>query len=309
MDSPGASTLSVSTLDVANPFGAPIYYRETLASTMDEARSLAGLSGNAPHGTVIAAGCQTAGRGRGGRFWNTKRGSLPFTVILRYPGAIPPGLTLRAGLALSLAIEDFMEDFAAAAGPVRESPVGRVQVKWPNDIMLIQKDGRGKKAAGVLAEAGFPGGSRGGVVYLGMGVNAAQREFPPELAEKACSIAGTLYPAEKPGAERAAYTAAYAALEERRFILLGGILARLYAELGIDKNAAAGQGWRERLLERLYMRGKQVRFIPGAAGSGGAVEGILKGIGGAGELLIEVNGTIRSFITGELEVYESFKYI
>jgi BirA family biotin operon repressor/biotin-[acetyl-CoA-carboxylase] ligase len=300
----------VSTLNAANPFGAPVYYRETVVSTMDEARSLVDeLSG--PHGTVIAAGRQTAGRGRAGRVWNTDRGSLPFTVILRY-SAIPPCLTLRAGLALSLAIEDFVETFTAAngserAGPDRESLAGRVQVKWPNDIMLIQKDGGGKKAAGVLAEAaGFSGSSRGGVVYLGIGVNAAQREFPPELAGKACSIAGTLYP-EKPGpGTTAAYAAAYAALAERRFTLLEKILARLYAELETGENAVAGQGWRERLLERLYLRGKPVRFIPGAAGSNDVVEGILAGIGGDGELLISVNGETRPFVTGELAVYKEF---
>jgi BirA family biotin operon repressor/biotin-[acetyl-CoA-carboxylase] ligase len=310
---------SVSTLSIVNPFGAPLYYRETVTSTMNEARSLAAeFSEGVPHGTVVAAGCQTTGRGRGGRFWNTEWGSLPFTVILRYPGAaVPSCLTLRAGLALSLAIEDFVEDFTATAGskhiagPNRKTLAGRVQVKWPNDIMLIQKDGMGKKAAGVLAEAaGFSGG---GIVYLGMGINVAQRKFPPDLAEKACSIAGTLYP-EKPGIEAAAaYTAAYATaydeLAERRFILLEKILARLYAELetgGTAENAGAGQGWRERLLERLYMRGKPVRFIPGAAGSNDAVDGTLAGIGGDGELLIAVKGETRSFVTGELSVYEKF---
>jgi BirA family biotin operon repressor/biotin-[acetyl-CoA-carboxylase] ligase len=300
-------------LDIANPFGAPVYYRETVAGTMDEARSLvSGFSGDAPHGTVIAAGYQSAGRGRAGRSWNMERDkSLPFTVILRYPdaAAIPSCLTLRAGLALSLAMEDFIASFAA--GPDRKAPAVRVQVKWPNDIMLIQKDGAGKKAAGILAEAaGFPGG---GIVYLGMGINVAQREFPPELEKKACSIAGTLYP-EKPGAETAA---SYAVLAERRFTLLEKVLARLYAELkpdpgsagtehGTDKNTMADNAWRERLLERLYMRGKPVRFIPGAAGSDTVVEGTLEGVGRDGELLIAVNGETRPFVTGELAVYEIF---
>jgi BirA family biotin operon repressor/biotin-[acetyl-CoA-carboxylase] ligase len=259
--------------------------------------------------------------------------NLPFTVILRYPdfAAIPPCLTLRTGLALSLAIEDFAETAcppalnpARSAGP--ETLAGRVEVKWPNDIMLIQADGRGKKAAGILAEAagfsgkaaGFSGGSV--TVYLGVGINAAQRDFPPELEKKACSIAGTLYP-EISGAEAAAR---YAGLAEKRFVLLEKAIARLYAELegsgpeehGAVEHGAAKRGaettaeraareapWRERLLRRLYMRGKPVRFIPGAAGSGNAVEGILAGIGGAGELLITIDGKTRPFVTGELEVY------
>ncbi|MDR0585764.1 MAG: biotin--[acetyl-CoA-carboxylase] ligase family protein [Treponema sp.] len=332
-------------LDLANPFGAPVYYRETVTSTMDEARALAGppespcAAGSAPHGTVIAAGYQSAGRGRSGRPWNMGRGeSLPFTVILRYPdfAAVPPCLTLRTGLALSLAIEDFME---AAGRPVPnparlpgpETLAGRVQVKWPNDIMLIQADGRGKKAAGILAEtagifaeaAGSSGGSGNGTVYLGVGINVAQRDFPPELEKKACSIAGTLYP-EIPGAagSGAEAEARCAGLAEKRFVLLEKAIARLYAELedsgagepGPEKaapppgrypadKAATGNSWRERLLRRLYMRGKPVRFFPGAAGSGRAVEGILAGVGGEGELLITIDGEDRPFITGELDIY------
>jgi BirA family biotin operon repressor/biotin-[acetyl-CoA-carboxylase] ligase len=297
------------TLGCANPFGAPVYYRETVDSTMDAARALAGLpEPAAPHGTVLAAGYQSAGRGRAGRPWNMGRGeSLPLTLILRYPAvtAIPPCLTLRTGLALSLAIEDFVDDFAGTAGPLAIRPVplaGRVQVKWPNDIMLIQNNGRGKKAAGILAEAAGFSGDSGGTVYLGMGINIAQTEFPPDIEKKACSIAGTLYPENPPPA------AFCTARGESRFILLEKILARLYAELenpGPEKTAA-DTSWREQLLERLYMRGKPVRFFPGAAGSPDAVEGTLAGIGGAGELVITVDGEDRPFITGELAVYKEF---
>jgi BirA family biotin operon repressor/biotin-[acetyl-CoA-carboxylase] ligase len=53
------------------------------------------------------------------------------------------------------------------------------------------------------------------------------------------------------------------------------------------------------------MKDKRVRFIAGAADSGTAVEGILRGIGPDGELLIALDGEDdpRSFITGELDVY------
>ncbi|MDR2210306.1 MAG: biotin--[acetyl-CoA-carboxylase] ligase [Spirochaetaceae bacterium] len=295
-----------SLLPMANPFGAPVYYRDTVDSTMDAARTLGGPpeSSDLPHGTVIAAGYQSAGRGRSGRPWNMDRGSnLPLTVILRYPAiaAIPPGLTLRTGLALSLAVEDFVQ----AAVPGGKTLAGRVKVKWPNDIMLIQQispEG-GKKAAGILAEtAGFSGDSGGGRVYLGVGVNIAQRDFPPELRHRACSIAGTLYP-ERSETERTGAETGAAALVQGRFILLEKFLARLYAELEGPPDPAPGKSWRERLLERLYMRGRPVRFIPGAAGSGHAVEGILAGIGAAGELLITLDGEDRPFVTGELDIY------
>ncbi|MDR3276034.1 MAG: biotin--[acetyl-CoA-carboxylase] ligase [Treponema sp.] len=247
---------------VDSPFDAPVLYRETVTSTMDEARKLS--SKISPHGTVIIAGYQTQGRGRiRGRPWTASRGqNLSCTIILRYaPGEIPPAITLRTGLALALALEDFAPALS-----------GRVRVKWPNDIMLDTK-----KAAGILTEAG------GEVVYIGIGVNLAQTEFPPDYAAKATSLllAGI----------------SEAAAPEARFKLLGYILLRLHAELGPDTGS-----WRGRLEARLYRLGGNVSFAPGAADSGELVRGRLAGIGEDGELLIVPEGEAgpRAFVTGEL---------
>ena len=266
---------------IANPFAAPVYYYETLGSTMDEARALA--AGGAAHGTVIAADFQSAGRGRSGRRWNMNPGkNLSFTVILRYAdAALPPGLTLRAGLALSLAVEDFAPALC-----------GLVKVKWPNDLMLTEQSGRGKKAAGILAEASS------GTVFLGIGVNIAQSSFPPELADKACAIAGCLGLAEEESA----------ALIMRRFELLEAVLIRLRTELERGES-----DWKRRLEERLYLKGRRVAFIPGphapdtASAAGRAVEGVLMGIGGGGELLLKPDGKAAavSYASGELLVYGS----
>jgi biotin-(acetyl-CoA carboxylase) ligase len=123
-----------------------------------------------------------------------------------------------------------------------------------------------------------------------VGVNVGQREFPPELRNKATSIAMETKTQLVPGT------------------LLELILARLYAELRTGEGSPPA--WRERLDARLYLKGQRVRFIPGAApgaSSGGpppnAVEGILTGIGSGGELLLRGEGGIRSYITGELDVY------
>jgi BirA family biotin operon repressor/biotin-[acetyl-CoA-carboxylase] ligase len=255
-------------LGIFNPFGAPVYYADTVSSTMDESRRLAeqGL----PHGTVITADFQEAGRGRiRGRPWKAVGGkNLFFTLLLRYPNieAVPQAITLKTGLAIALAVEDLAPPLA-----------GTVQVKWPNDIMI-----GGKKIAGILTEGD---GMR---VFIGIGVNVAQTEFPAELQAKAGSIAlalGAALPAES------------------RFDLLEKILARLYAELAVSENGSAP--WRERLAERLYRRGEQVCFIEGAADSGKEVRGRLAGIGDGGELLIVPDGETeeRAFVTGELRVY------
>jgi hypothetical protein len=96
-------------------------------------------------------------------------------------------------------------------------------------------------------------------------------------------------------------------------ILLARILDRLYGELegegGIASpdattvDVASGETWRSRLEERLYLKGKPVRFLAGAAGSGEAVRGILAGVGSGGELLLESGGASRAFFAGELDVY------
>ncbi|MCL2066271.1 MAG: biotin--[acetyl-CoA-carboxylase] ligase [Treponema sp.] len=248
----------MNTLQITNPFGAPVYHEETVASTMDTARSLA--AAGAAHGTVITADFQTAGRGRiRGRPWlMDKKINLAFTIILRYNGAeaIPPALTLRAGLALAEAIEDFAPALA-----------GRVLIKWPNDIMLDSK-----KAAGILTEAD------GAAVFIGIGVNVAQKQFADELREKAASLSLALQ---------------RDICAEERFVLLEIFLGKFYREL-------KGADWKSRLSGRLYKMGEPVIFAEGAAGCGTEFHGRLAGIGDGGELLIEGEGGARSFVTGEL---------
>jgi BirA family biotin operon repressor/biotin-[acetyl-CoA-carboxylase] ligase len=180
---------------------------------------------------------------------------------------MPSALTLRAGLAVSLAVEDL--------APVLTG--GAVKVKWPNDVMI-----NGRKAAGILTEAD------GETVYIGVGVNVAQKEFPGQYRSRAGSIIQS-FPSLS---------------ENARFDLLEKILSRLYAE--IEKPQPAGtESWRECLLERLYKKGETVTFAEGAADSENIIEGILSGLGPGGELLIIPNGEEkeRSFITGELRVY------
>jgi BirA family biotin operon repressor/biotin-[acetyl-CoA-carboxylase] ligase len=250
---------------------------------MDEARLLAGTG--VPRGTVICADYQEAGRGRiRDRPWKTERGkNLSFTLFLSYPGAaeIPRALTLKTGLALAEAVEDF----APALG-------GLVEIKWPNDIMVIRKGPDGEvsgagKIAGILTE------SDGKRVFIGIGVNVAQRKFPPELTGKALSIALAL--GETGGGEGGSS-------EPARYRLLEKILLRLHHILEREKDP---DSWRERLEKRLYLRGKELDFIPGGAGSEREVRGLLAGIGAGGELLLIPRGKSapQPFVTGELRAY------
>ena len=254
-------------LPLENPFGAPVYHEETVSSTFDIARKFAvqGL----PHGTVITADFQDAGRGRQGRPWVNDRGKcLLFTILLRYGdfSSIPEALALRTGLAVSLAIEDLIPSLK-----------GQVQIKWPNDVMVCSL-----KLAGILAEGD------GNNVFVGVGVNVSQGEFPEECRSKAGSL----------------IQFAPDLNEDSRIILLEKILLWLHME--IEKPPGALQRhWQESLMGRLYKKGEIVTFVEGAAESSCLIEGTLSGIGSGGELLIipKGEGKERAFVNGELLVY------
>lgn len=138
--------------------GNPRVHLRLTDSTNERARELA-LAG-APHGTLVTAAEQTAGRGRHGRRWSAPPGqALLMSLLLRTP---PRLLPLMAALAV-----------CDVAGE-------RAGIKWPNDIVLPAEQAPGiAKVAGILAE----GRPREGWAVLGIGLNVAVRlaDLPQEL--------------------------------------------------------------------------------------------------------------------------------
>jgi BirA family biotin operon repressor/biotin-[acetyl-CoA-carboxylase] ligase len=144
---------------VSAPLGAPRVHHRRTDSTNTRARELA--AAGAPHGTLVTAGEQSAGRGRQGRVWSAPPGrALLMSLVLReWPRLLP--------LAAALAVGE-------VAGEA-------TTIKWPNDVLL---DGR--KVAGILVE----GRSQEGWMVLGIGLNVALRpdDFPPELRDTAATL-------------------------------------------------------------------------------------------------------------------------
>lgn len=150
----------------AGALGGPLVHLEVVGSTNDHARELA-LAG-APHGTVVVAEQQTAGRGRQGRVWSAPAGrALTFSALVR-PG--PTGFE-----ALPLAVAVAVCEACEALVPVA------CTIKWPNDVWV---DGR--KVAGVLIEARPQDGWA--VVGIGLNVDTPFEEFPEELRDSAASL-------------------------------------------------------------------------------------------------------------------------
>jgi BirA family transcriptional regulator, biotin operon repressor / biotin---[acetyl-CoA-carboxylase] ligase len=139
--------------------GQPRVHYRVIGSTNARARELA--AAGAPHGTVVTAAEQSAGRGRQGRTWSAPAGrALLCSVVVRDPPALLP---LATGVAV-----------AEVTGP-------DAGLKWPNDVLVS-----GRKVAGILVE----GRPQEGWAVVGIGLNVAVRieDLPAELRSRAGTL-------------------------------------------------------------------------------------------------------------------------
>ncbi len=146
-----------------SPLGSPRVHHRLTDSTNARAKQLA--AAGAPHGTVVTADEQSAGRGRQGRAWTSEPGSaLLLSVVIRDLDERHVLLPLATAVAVCEAAE--------ACTPVT------CAIKWPNDVWV-----EGRKLAGILVE----GRPQEGWAVVGVGVNVSG--FPGELAGLATSLA------------------------------------------------------------------------------------------------------------------------
>lgn len=148
--------------------GKEIHYKESVDSTNTWAKMLA--EEGAPHGTVVFADEQTAGKGRRGRVWENPKGvNLAFTYLLR-PEFLPesaPMLTLVMGLSVAQVCGEYGLD---------------AWIKWPNDVVVNRK-----KICGILTEMSAQIDYVNYVV-IGTGINVNQRSIPENLQDRATSF-------------------------------------------------------------------------------------------------------------------------
>jgi len=151
------------------PFARRIYHFFKIDSTNTVAMHL-GEAG-APHGTVVLAEEQTAGRGRAGRSWTSEKSAGIYCSVLLRP-AIPPArapvLTLVAGLAARDAAAEDMDALP--------------DIRWPNDLLA-----GGKKFGGILTEM-HAEPDRVHYAVIGMGINVNQPRMPEALASIGTSL-------------------------------------------------------------------------------------------------------------------------
>ncbi len=153
-----------------NAVGRFLEYRSIVDTTMVLARRSA--SQGAPHGSIIVAEEQTAGRGRQGRsFFSPPGENLYFTLVLRGRPAEFRVLPIAVPLAVALAIE---------------STGLRCGIKWPNDIWI-----GGRKVSGILIDSEDSGGDFVALPGIGINVNTDFSEVP-ELKDTATSLRSEL---------------------------------------------------------------------------------------------------------------------
>lgn len=125
-----------------------VLHYDRIGSTNDEAKRLA-LEG-APHGTVVHADEQTAGRGRLSRAWFSPPGNLYLSVLLRFE--LPPARLAELSFVAALAVADAVDGLLPKTI--------RATLKWPNDVLV-----GGAKIAGILLEQAE------GAVIMGIGLD------------------------------------------------------------------------------------------------------------------------------------------
>ena len=85
---------------------------------------------------ICIADEQTAGRGRRGKNWHSPAGSnlyLSFAHRLHIEASALSGLSLAVGITLAETLQEYCQD--------------KIQVKWPNDLLV-----NGKKLSGILVK-------------------------------------------------------------------------------------------------------------------------------------------------------------
>jgi BirA family biotin operon repressor/biotin-[acetyl-CoA-carboxylase] ligase len=255
--------------------GAPVVFFAETTSTNDVALEL--LARGAPHGTMVVALAQTAGRGRRGRSWTSPAGAgVYMSAVLAEPPDRPwPPSVDRAVVPLVTAV--------AIAGAIEDVSGLAPEIKWPNDLVIdrgrdpVTGTWARRKLAGILAE-GSVAGPRVQSIVVGIGVNLAPTAYPPEVvatsveAESGRSVA----PAD-------VFAACRASLARETGVWLSG------------RGAEVLERWRARSPSAA---GYRVRW--GTAE--GTIEGLTAGLDQGGALLVDdPNGRRYRVIAGEVE--------
>lgn len=212
-----------------------------------------------PDGSVIITDDQTAGRGQRGNAWESHPGkNLTFSVILK-----PSFLAVKDQFQLNEAMSIGIAAFLTAKG------AQKVQIKWPNDILV-----GGRKVCGILIENHLSGEEISHCI-VGIGLNINQTVFQYPQAGSLRLVTG---------------------MEYRLPDVLEELLESLEASY-FDLRKGNQKKLENQYLALLYQKDEVQRFNIGAE----VCEGVITGVNEAGQLAIMVDGEKRFFGVKEVQ--------
>ncbi len=129
-----------------------VYSFDTVDSTNKIAKDLA--TNGCDEGVVVCATRQTAGKGRLGRTFVSKRGGVYFSVVLRPESNNDNTIFITVAAAV------------AAAKAIEKISKKKCDIKWVNDIYI-----NNKKVCGILTEGEFDAKGELNYAVLGVGIN------------------------------------------------------------------------------------------------------------------------------------------
>ena len=251
-----------------------VYYHET-DSTNTRAKQAA--EEGEKSGTLFITECQTGGRGRRGRSWESPAGSGIWMSLLLRPEIKPfdaSMLTIVAAMGMKDAIEEIIGGGTGQGGI-------HCKIKWPNDIVLGDR-----KICGMLTEMSAETDWINYVV-IGIGVNVNTTEFDDSIKDMASSILLQTGSSVK----RSDVVVAFA----RHF-------SRYYDEFLKECNLS---GLADDYNKALINVGRDVKIVE----RDGSFVAKAVGIDETGSLIVEKDGDTKRIVAGEVSVRGLYGYV
>jgi BirA family biotin operon repressor/biotin-[acetyl-CoA-carboxylase] ligase len=212
-------------------------------------------------GTVIMADKQFAGRGQSGNSWHSEAGkNLTFSILLN-PGFLPIERQFDLNIAISLALNDFLNKYLA----------GKAFIKWPNDSYVDNK-----KIGGILIENIVHGNSIKHAI-IGIGINVNQEEFSGDL-RNVTSLKQALH-------------------QDYNLMQLLGEICSFIEGRYLQLKAGNSDKLNDEYLRQLYLKDEWASFCFDKQIQSGKIHGITK----IGQLIVETAEGLRYFNNKEIE--------
>lgn len=132
---------------------------------LDSTNSFVRRTNRLKKGTIVAAGTQTQGRGKGDHNWFSPKGGLWFSILF---GSVPRKFHHRLYLETLLTIQKVLSKYGV-----------NTEISRPNDLVIDEK-----KLAGILIEEV----KNKVIVGIGVNVNNDLEDFPNEVRHKSTSV-------------------------------------------------------------------------------------------------------------------------